>query len=392
MGYLTLIAAVTLMPPAVKEPLFESAENGTYFVGPMPGRPVAGDVNNDGKMDVVVACGPCCGSPEQKESGHMFVLLGSGNGKFSNAGPPFKIAPSVRKVALGDLNGDGYLDAALAEHNTHNVRILLGKGNGFFTYAPGSPVNAGGGANGRFHCHEITIADVNGDGKKDVLTTLPNDHAVAVLLGNGKGKVTPAKGSPFQVASHPYDALIAADANNDGKMDLILPDMVANRVRVLFGNGAGVYSRENATVIEVGERPGYVATGDINGDGNMDICATHDDVSTVDLILGDGKGGFKPAANSPLKVETGPYVWGTELEDLNGDTKLDLVMGVAGGNSVVVMLGDGRGAFHPAIGSPYRTGNSSEYVAVADFNGDKKPDIVASNYKGSTLSILLNRG
>jgi hypothetical protein len=358
------------------------------MVGPMAGRPAVGDVNGDGKPDIVVACGTCCGSRPDPRSGHVVVLLGDGRGAFTDApGSPIKVSSSVRKVALGDLNGDRKLDVVAAEHDTYNLTVLLGDGSGRFSPAPGSPVAASAG--GRPHTHDVILADVDADGKLDALTTNANDNTISVLLGDGRGRLAPARSSPVPGGRHPYDAIAARDVNGDGRLDLAVANLAGRAVNVLLGDGKGGFAPAPGAPFPVGERPGYVTVGDVNNDGRPDLCATHDDVGMVDVLLGDGAGGFKPAPGSPVRVETA--VWGMDMADLNGDGNADLALGGTGGLAPVVLLGDGRGGFAEAKGLRLEGGSSPNYAVTADLNRDGRPDIITGNYGSGDLSVFLGK-
>ncbi len=367
-------------------PAYSAAPGSPLYVGPMAGRPAIGDVNGDRIPDIVVACGTCCGSRPDPKSGHVVVLLGDGKGDFRDAeGSPIKIGSSVRKVALGDINGDGRLDIVAAQHESYEVVALLGDGTGRFAPAPGFPVAAATGA--RPHTHEVALVDVNGDRKLDLLTTNANDNTISVLLGDGRGRFVPA--TPVAGIRHPYDAIASADLNRDGAIDLVVPSLVGNAIGVLLGDGKGGFVNAVGSPYAVGERPGYVAVGDFDGDGDVDVCATHDDVGMIDVLLNDGRGGFRKSAGSPLRVEA--PVWGIAVADLNGDGKADLALGVAGGSRPVVMVGDGKGGFVEAPGALAASGDSPNYVAVADLNRDGVADIVTGNYGSGDVSVYLGK-
>jgi len=371
----------------LRQPVFTAISGSPIPVGPMAGEPAAGDCNNDGNIDIVLACGTCCGSQPSPESGHVIVLLGNGRGEFKRSkNSPIAVAPSARKVALGDVNSDKNIDILVAQHDNTEVTILLGNGRGEFNPAPNSPVLAG--REGRSHTHDIATADVNGDGKLDVLTTNANDNSVSILLGDGKGNFKPAEGSPVRAGRHPYDVVALNDLNADGKLDLITPNLMGNAVTVMMGDGKGGFASAQGSPFPLGPRPGYVAIADLNEDGKPDIVATHDDDPLVAVLLGDGAGGFKPAAGSPFT--TPKSVWGTGIGDVNGDGKKDLVMGSSNHDGITILLGDGKGAFTIASGSPFPAGKLTTYVALADFNKDGKLDIVASNYASGDLTVLLN--
>src|SRR5205814_6385793 len=130
--------------------------------------------NNDGKLDLVVACA----------KGHCVVLLGDGKGGFRPA-PGSPLGYSGGEMALGDVNGDGRLDLVLAEHDSYAVTVLLGDGRGGFAPAPGSPFVAKDGQHP--HTHGLALVDVNADPKPDPSTVNNHDNDVAQTLGDGRG-------------------------------------------------------------------------------------------------------------------------------------------------------------------------------------------------------------
>ena len=199
-----------------EDPHFGPADGSPYLVGPMAGKPEIGDVNGDGHPDIVLACGPCCGMDPSPDSGHLMVLLGDGEGGFIDAGPPIKVGPSALRCALGDLNNDDILDVAVVQHNSYDITILLGRGDGTYDPASVSPVRASDGRSP--HTHAVTIADVNADGHGDVLVTNVDDHTLGVLLGDGTGAMARAAGSPYFAGRHPYENLNVTDINGDAQL------------------------------------------------------------------------------------------------------------------------------------------------------------------------------
>lgn len=372
---------------ALKQPLFTPLPTSPITVGPMAGEPAIADCNHDGNLDIILACGTCCGSRPSPMSGHVIVLLGDGRGRFERArSSPIPVGPSARKVALGDVNQDAHLDILVAQHDSYDVVVLLGDGRGVFKPAPNSPVLASKGT--RPHTHDISTGDVNGDGKIDVLTTNANDNNVSVLLGDGKGGFSHAEGSPVAAGRHPYDVVLLHDMDLDGKVDLITPNLRGNAVMVMRGDGAGRFSAVPGSPFSLGPRPGYVVAADVNGDRKPDLVATHDDDPLAVILLGDGRGGFRPAPGSPLRTDS--PVWGTAIGDLNGDGKNDVAMTAMLASKILVMLGNGQGEFVPAAGPPLQAGDLPSYVALADLNKDGRLDIVASNYGSGDLTVLLN--
>jgi len=390
----TVLAVEELKPNTPKPPIFNLAPGSPINVGPMAGDPVIADSNHDGKLDIILACGTCCGSPPSPLSGHVQILLGDGRGGFKPAqGSPIPVGSSARKVAVGDANRDGHLDIFVAQHESYDVVALLGNGRGGFKPAPASPFVAASGPNvhPRAHTHAITTGDVNSDGNLDLLTTNANDNSVSILLGDGKGGFAPSGNSPIKAGRHPYDTVVLNDVNNDGKADLVAPNLIGNAVMVMLGDGKAGFTRSPGSPFALGPRPGYVAVADLNDDGKTDLVATHDDDPLLAVLLGDGKGGFNPAPESPLRPPNlANPVWGIAVADLNGDGRKDLALGAQLDHGVMAMLGDGKGGFVSAPGSPMPAGKRTNYVAVADLNRDGKPDIVASSYGSGEITVFLN--
>jgi len=139
--------------------------------------------------------------------------------------------------------------------------------------------------------------------------------------------------------------------------------------------------------ITVTGRPQNLAVGDVNNDGKPDLVVPHADDSRVTVLLGDGKGGFAPAPGSP--VDLGSRAWAVAVADIDGDGKADLV--AATGDGVRVLLGDGRGSFKAAPGSPLAAGKGAWRLVVADLNGDGKPDVATTGVESNTVTVLLGR-
>src|SRR5919204_394137 len=199
-------------------------------------------------------------------------------------------------LALGDTNGDGKLDLIVGHGRDNGLVVMLGDGRGGFTPAPGSPFAAL--KSGRAHNHGVAFADVNEDGHLDITTSNNNDNSVSVLLGDGRGGFSPATGSPFPVGRAPYPHALS-DLNHDRHLDLVTPNVNGGSLSVLLGDGKGHFTPAANSPITVASRPFYVAVADFDGDGHPDLAATHDDINLLTILLGDGRGGFSPARGSP---------------------------------------------------------------------------------------------
>ena len=344
------------------------ASNGVFCpkadfpTGSEPYAVAMGDFNGDGKLDLAVA---------RLHGNTISILLGTGTGTFGQR-TEFGTALYPVSLAVGDFNGDGKLDLAAACEGDNVVSILLGTGTGAFGTKTNFPTGNG----------PVTVVtgDFNGDGKLDLAVANGNNVAtVSILLGTGTG--TFAARTDFATGSVPA-FLALGDFNGDGSLDLVTAGFSTNNVSVLLGTGTGSFGP--STDFGVGVFPQAVAVGDFNGDGKLDLVATNRMSDTVSILLGTGTGTFAPKIDSG--TGKGPISIG--VGDFNGDGKLDLAIanGEALGGSLSVLLGAGTGTFAPK--TDYSTGDPAGSVAVGDLNGDGKVDLVAT--QGFVVSVLLN--
>lgn len=312
------------------------------------------------------------------------VLLGNGRGGFTPApGPAINVAAHL--IAVGDVNNDRNPDLALAHHDSFGVVVLLGAGDGRFSPASGSPFIAHQGP--KPHNHGLTLNDLNSDGKLDITTSNQDDNSVSVLLGNGSGGFTPSAGSPFAVGRSPYPHAVG-DLNKDGNLDIVTPNVGSNNVSVLLGDGKGGFMPAPNSPYSVSTRPYYIVIGDVSGDAKPDLITTHDDIDLMTTLLGDGRGGFTAAPSSPFDL--GRRAFKLFTADINKDARTDLVIGTEASDSVTVLLSNERGGYIHAAGSPYTAGRNPR-LAIGDVNGDGKPDIITAHNGSSSIAVLLGK-
>jgi len=338
------------------------------------------DFNGDGNLDIVQAGGVSANNATT-------VMLGSAHGVLGApiAGPALCSSPTT--VDAGDVNGDGKPDIVVGTSCDGEVAVLLGKGNGTFN----APVYYSTG-DSNSEPALVKLADLTGDGTLDIVVS-NDDGSLSILPNHGNGKFGTA--SLITGVTGQGEWVLTGDFNNDGKLDLALPDFANNAVKILLGKGNGKF---NAPISVIGggnvSRPQGLSVGDFNKDGNLDLAFTSPNDfgggGGVGILLGNGDGTFN---------YSGTYGWligslglgapGTSpsepiTADVNGDGNLDLLVplnqthiwgscncGVEAGNDgLVVLLGNGDGTFVDDPTGPFIVGDSSPVVVAGDFNKD----------------------
>jgi hypothetical protein len=325
------------------------------------GRPCSVTVaklDGDDNLDVA---GANCNSDD------VTVLVGDGGGHFRPAaGSPISAGDGPKAIQHADFNGDDKADLAVANIESKDVTILLGNGSAGFSAAPGSPVKIGH-SPGR-----LASADLNGDGRVDLVVP-GSPNSVTVLLGDGTGRFNPAAASPLAIGGrYGPQAVDVADFNRDAKPDLAVSTTDPKQIAILLGDGGGGF-RTSTTV-----RARLLAVADFNGDGNADVAVTGLAPLKITVLLGTGSGRFIPAPGS-LRGNVA-YGDSVAVADFDNDRNLDLAL--AGFDSAMpVLLGNGRGDFRPAVDSPFSLPSSSfgrGAIAAADLNHDGRADLAVS--------------
>jgi hypothetical protein len=387
---------------------------------PNSGSLAVGDVNGDGKPDLVLTSALYV---------PVSVLLSNGDGTFQ---PPASYDSGgffPTSVALADVNGDGKLDIVVSNECATDIDsgcsadgslgVLLGNGDG--TFQPPVSFLSGG-----FMALSVAIKDVNGDGHPDLVVAnyCENAHAdcsegfgpggVSVLLGNGKGHFRSAVS--YSSGGESAESLAVEDVNGDGHPDLVVANFcqsLANcngngQLGVLLGNGDGtfqpplIYPSGGFTTDGGGI---FVAVGDLNGDGRPDLLvattcqsSTNCNAGGVNALFGNGDGTFQTAVTY---ASGGLGANSLAIADVNGDGQADVVVANRCNSKscagvISVLLGASNGVLQTA--QNFASGGSTAWsIAIADVNGDSMPDLVVANFYAAahnppddTVAVLLN--
>jgi hypothetical protein len=350
------------------------SQNPVYLTaGYFPAWLAAADMNSDGRQDLVVG---------NSYSNSVSVMLNQGGGQFAAAAPDNFATPELLDgigqgpMSIGDFNGDGRPDVAVA--SAVGVDILMNLGGGVLNAPRSVELGATSG--------QMFTADMTGDGHLDLAaqTWGYNGSGGAIQLVRGDGQGNFASNSyehilPF--TDPPYPLLAGGSFNGNGKVG-VAAYVYGGQILPTYNNGAGTFTIAPPVNLVQQDQPQYMCAGDFNGDGYSDFAVLSYD--QVDIYLNKHDGTY----SGPLTYAVGANPVFVMTRDLNGDGKKDLVVANKGGNSVSVLLGKDDGTFWPA--KEYGAGNSPSVVTTGDFNRDGKIDLAVGD--ASSVAILLGNG
>lgn len=331
-----------------------------------------GDFDNDGNLDFAGA-----------SVNVVSIWFGDGGGSFARQ-TNYTMGLGETSLAVDDFNADGSSDLVVVGYSDASLSLLINDGTGNFITAPRQTVGT--------DPNSILKADFNNDGKLDLATANRTSNDLSILLGDGAGAFAAARnfsvGAPPPSSSSNFPASLAAgDFNGDNKTDLVTANQTGGNVSVLLGDGAGNFP--SAQKINVGNFPFYVAVGEFNSDGKQDLVVTRSSAANISVLFGDGNGNF----GAPVVFSGLPGPKPIAVGDVNGDGKNDIVAGnTVGAHELSILLGDGAGGFGPATNYPIESFANPSAVAIADFNGDTKPDVIVAELGMDRVALLTGNG
>ena len=323
-----------------------------------------GDVNGDGRLDIVLIEG-------RHWPGMSRVFLGDGHGHFPTAYDLTDTRYRSYSGNLVDIDGDGSLDVVLSNDAPDPKVIFLNDGKGHFHRASTFGLPA-------WETRNVAVADLNGDGRPDIVVANRSDSATQyVCLNQGNGRFD----APCTAFAH-YSAttITPADVNGDGRIDLVVPNRDGGQSYVYLNDGSGSFPESrripfgpaNATIR-------MAAVADLDGDGRLDIVTIDDERRAVEIYYGMRGGGFAPA----VALDAGKAIpYALTVADLNKDGHADILVGYVHASSAA-FFGDGRRHFTRV---DFGDNRGAVYgLAVADLDGDGNLDIVAARSEAPSM-------
>jgi hypothetical protein len=335
---------------------------------------VAGDINGDSHLDLLVT---------SSGDDAVSVLLGDGHGGFTISS--FTTGKSPAGLALGDVNKDGKLDVVVAGQNSPGVSVHLGAGDGTFGPPTLIPLD-------KQAPLSVALADLDGDGSLDLaVSSQGTDPAVAsgvaTFVNNGSGVFAARQTFPFP-DTIPAAGLTVGDLNGDGKVDLVAGNRSDDQARVLINHGDGTFG--GYTFFSPCLVPTAFGLADLDGDGTRDVVSACASTLGVGVMLNDGMGNFAPPLGNPFPLAARTVA--VLAVDVDGDGHLDIAAVNDENATVSILAGNGKGTFVLPPGSPFPSGGLTPGdIVTGDFNEDGKPDLATPSAGSATVAIHLNQ-
>ena len=360
-----------------------------------------GDIDGDGKSDVVVT---------NNYSNTISVFRNtSTSGSITSSSFGAKVDFATRSypigVSIGDIDGDGKSDVVVANSGSYTISVYRN------TSTTGSITSSSFQAKVDFatgsNPHGVSIGDIDGDGKSDVVVVNYISKTVSVLRNiSTTGSITSSSLAPqIDLETWSYNnpiGLSIGDLDGDGKSDVVVANSYSNTVSVLRNKSTSGSITSSLFQAKVEFATGFntwgISIGDIDGDGKSDLVVTNRDGSTISVLRNKSTSGSITSSSFGAKVDfaTGMQPYGVSIGDIDGDGKSDLVVTNRDGSTISVLRNKSTSGSitSSSFGAKvdFATGMQPYGVSIGDIDGDGKSDLVVTNRDGSTISVLRNIG
>lgn len=354
-------------PPPSPSTLSRFSAPISYSVPGEPGSIVIFDFDRDGDLDVVVPTGG---------NQTVSVLLNNGRGKFQRP-IAFAAGGDTTSIVSGDFNTDGIVDV-VASHRPHQIAMLIGNTSGRLDSPTFYPTQA--------WATDLAVADLNLDGIPDLVASQHVRQGGEIFLSRRDGSLISF--GHYSAGLQPF-AVLASDLNADNIPDIATISSLEESLVVLLGNGDGTFQRQIQTpsVADGASNAYNLASCDFNGDAYRDILVNGNN-NNLGTLIGNGNATFRNWG-----TYTGSAVYSVGCADANGDDFEDVFAALKGPDTFTVIRGDGSGQFsgyNDGKQQVFPSGKDPTYLAIADLNGDARPDVVTSSPTRDTVTVVLN--
>ncbi|MCB0728947.1 MAG: VCBS repeat-containing protein, partial [Ignavibacteriae bacterium] len=314
---------------------------------------------------------------------------GTINGSSLAAKVDYITGSSPKSVSFGDIDGDGRPDMIVTNSGDTSVSVFRNTSTfGNISFAAKIDFPAGGSP------WSVSIGDINGDGKPDLVVANRVSWTVSVIRNTStSGNISFLPKVDFGTGQSPYSVSIG-DLDNDGKPDLAVANSASNTASVFKNTStSGGVSFAGKVDFNTGGSPVSISIGDIDGDGKPDLAVANNSSNNASVLRNVTAPGVINSGSFAAKVDfaAGGAPQIVSIGDIDGDGKPDLAIANFTGNTVSVLRNSSvPGTVNFAAKVDYPTGGQASYVSICDIDGDSKPEVTATNYNNTTLSVLRN--
>ncbi|CAF1150131.1 unnamed protein product [Adineta steineri] len=334
-----------------------------------------GYITNDTYLDVVVV---------DSENDRIYIIPGNGDGSFATISTFDLISGSQPSmIAVVDFDHDNQSDIIVVNHGTNNV-LLLSE----YSSTPSARQNSYLVGHGSLSS-TVAVYDFNNDGYLDIAVN--NFFNSYILILNGIGNDSFVRGKTYSTGENSVpNALFLVDLNNDQRIDILVANMGSDCIGILFGQHNGTFANIITYSTGTSSAPWFAGFGDFNNDTYLDIVSANTGIGSITIFLGSGNGSFTNYIT--YSIGTGSAPVSLVVEDANNDYQLDILVANQYSNLVTVFLGYGNGTFYMITNSSNNAADECIMIAAGDFNRDNNIDAVIVNAASGNMYVSFGNG